>query len=97
MDSPKDSLAPSSVVAGHISFALGRNVMKKYATAAVLITFFVTPALALTSGTYYVGLDTTTHKCSVVTEMKAGMKMMGKYDSKEAAEKAMSSMKECKA
>jgi len=29
--------------------------------------------------------------------MKAGMKMMGKYDSKEAAEKAMSSMKECKA
>jgi len=25
------------------------------------------------------------------------MKMMGKYDSKEAAEKAMSSMKECKA
>jgi hypothetical protein len=71
--------------------------MKKYATAAVLITFFVTPALALTSGAYYVGLDTTTHKCSVVTEMKAGMKMMGKYDSKEAAEKAMSSMKECKA
>jgi hypothetical protein len=45
--------------------------MKKYATAAVLITFFVTPALALTSGTYYVGLDTTTHKCSVVTETKA--------------------------
>jgi len=71
--------------------------MKKYATAAVLISSFVTPALALTSGTYYVGLDTTTHKCSVVTEMKAGMKMMGKYDSKEAAEKAMSSMKECKA
>jgi len=25
------------------------------------------------------------------------MKMMGKYDSKEAAEKAMSTMKECKA
>ena len=71
--------------------------MKKYATAAVLITFFVTPALALTAGTYYVGLDTTTRKCSVVTEMKAGMKMMGKYDSKEAAETAMASMKECKA
>jgi hypothetical protein len=71
--------------------------MKKYATAAVLITFFVTPALALTSGTYYVGLDSAAHKCSVVTEMKAGMKMMGKYDSKEAAEKAMASMKECKA
>ena len=53
--------------------------------------------MALTSGTYYVGLDTTTHKCSLVTEMKSGMKMMGKYDSKEAAEKAMSIMKECKA
>jgi hypothetical protein len=71
--------------------------MTKHATAAVLITFLVTPALALTSGTYYVGLDSTTHKCLVVTEMKAGMKMMGKYDSKEAAEKAMSTMKECKA
>lgn len=33
---------------------------------------------------------------SVVTEMKAGMKMMGKYDSKEAAEEAMANMKECK-
>ena len=53
--------------------------------------------MALTSGTYYVGLDTTTHKCSLVTEMKSGMKIMGKYDSKEAAEKAMSIMKECKA
>jgi hypothetical protein len=60
--------------------------MTKHATAAVLITFLVTPALALTSGTYYVGLDSTTHKCLVVTEMKAGMKMMGKYDSKEAAD-----------
>jgi hypothetical protein len=28
---------------------------------------------------------------------ESSMKMMGKYDSKEAAEKAMSSMKECKA
>ena len=71
--------------------------MKKYATAAVLITFFVTPALALTSGTYYVGLDTTTHTCSVVTKMAPGMKMMGKYKSKEAAEKAMAGMKKCHA
>jgi hypothetical protein len=42
-----------------------------------------------------VGLDTTT-KCSVVTEMALGMKMMGEYDSKEAAEKAMADMAECK-
>jgi hypothetical protein len=71
--------------------------MKKYAIAAALIGLFVTPALALTAGTYYVGLDTTTHTCSVVTKMAAGMKMMGKYKSKEAAEKAMAGMKECKA
>jgi len=41
-------------------------------------------------------MDTTTHTCSVMTEMKAGMKMMGKYKSKEEAEKAMAGMKECK-
>ena len=45
---------------------------------------------------YFVGLDTTTHTCSVMTEMKAGMKMMGKYKSKDEAEKAMASMAECK-
>lgn len=71
--------------------------MKKHLMAIVLIGAFVTPALALTSGTYYVGLDTSSHTCSVVTEMKPGMKMMGKYDSKEAAETAMAGMKECKA
>jgi hypothetical protein len=71
--------------------------MKKHIIAAVVIGAFVTPALALTSGPYYVGLDTSSHTCSVVTDMKPGMKMMGKYDSKEAAEKAMAGMKECKA
>jgi hypothetical protein len=71
--------------------------MRKYIVAAVLIGAFVTPALALTAGTYYVGLDTTTHTCSVVTKMTAGMKMMGKYKSKEAAERAMHHMKTCKA
>ena len=58
---------------------------------------FATPALALTSGVYYVGLDMTTHTCSVVTKMSHGMKMMGKYKSKEAAEKAMAGMKKCHA
>jgi hypothetical protein len=74
--------------------------MRKYIVAAVLIgAFATTPALAVESGggKYFVGLDTTSHKCSVVTEMAAGMKMMGEYDSKEAAEKAMADMKECKA
>jgi hypothetical protein len=70
--------------------------MRKDIVAAVLIGVFVTPALALEASEYYVGLDTTTHTCSVVTKMTAGMKMMGKYKSKEAAEKAMAGMKECK-
>jgi hypothetical protein len=71
--------------------------MRKYIVAAVLIGAFITPAFALTTGTYYVGLDTTTHTCSVVTTMTTGMKMMGKYKSKEAAEKAMAGMKKCHA
>ena len=69
--------------------------MGKYIVTALVIAF-ATPALALESGVYYVGLDKTTHTCSVVTKMEAGMKMMGKYKTKEAAEKAMASMKECK-
>jgi hypothetical protein len=72
--------------------------MRKYIVVAVLIGAFVTPALAVESGGghYFVGLDTTSHKCSVVTEMASGMKMMGEYDSKEAAEAAMAQMAECK-
>ena len=70
--------------------------MRKYAVAAVLIGVFVTPALALVAGPYFVGLNTTTHTCSVVTKMEAGMKMMGKYKTTAAAEKAMAGMKECK-
>jgi hypothetical protein len=64
--------------------------MKKHIVAAVLIGVFATPALALTSGVYYVGLDMTTHTCSVVTHMTHGMKMMGKY-------KSMAGMKKCHA
>ena len=73
--------------------------MRKYLVAAALIAAFAAPALAVESGGghYFVGLDTSSHKCSVVTEMAAGMKMMGEYDSKEAAEKAMATMEECKA
>ena len=72
--------------------------MRKYLVAAFLIGAFATPTLAVETGGghYFVGLDTTSHTCSVVTEMAPGMKMMGEYDSKEAAEKAMAEMKECK-
>lgn len=74
--------------------------MRKYLVAAVLISALAAPALAQVEtggGKYFVGLDTTTKKCSVVTEMAPNMKMMGEYDSKEAAEKAMADMAECKA
>jgi hypothetical protein len=42
--------------------------MRKYAVAAVLIGVFVTPAFALVAGPYFVGLNTTTHTCSVVRQ-----------------------------
>ena len=72
--------------------------MRKYIVAAILIGAFATPALAVETGGghYFVGFDTTSHTCSVVTEMAPGMKMMGEYDSKDAAEKAMAGMEECK-
>ncbi|MGD9503217.1 MAG: hypothetical protein AB7V40_12110 [Methyloceanibacter sp.] len=72
--------------------------MKKYLIAAVLTGAFAMPALAVETGggKYFVGIDTTSNKCSVVTEMADGMKMMGEYDSQEAAEAAMAEMDECK-
>jgi hypothetical protein len=74
-----------------------KKFMRKYLIGAVLVGAFATPAFALTAGPYFVGLNTTTHTCSVVTKMEAGMKMMGKYKTKAAAEKAMAGMAECKA
>jgi hypothetical protein len=71
--------------------------MKRYLIASALVCAFSVPALALEEGPYFVGLNTTTHTCSVVTKMESGMKMMGKYKTKAAAEKAMAGMKECKA
>jgi nitrous oxide reductase accessory protein NosL len=74
--------------------------MRKYLVAAVLIGAFVAPAFAQTkmpgAGPYYVGLDTAAHTCSVVTEMKPGMKNMGQFKTQDEAEKAMADMKECK-
>ena len=72
------------------------RAMRKYIVTALVIAF-ATPALALESGVYYVGLDKTTHTCSVVTSLAPGMKMMGKFKSQAAAEKAMHGMKACKA
>jgi hypothetical protein len=72
--------------------------MKRYLVAAVVISAFAMPAWAQVEtggGKYYVGFDTNSKTCSVVTEMAEGMKMMGEYDSQEAAEAAMAEMKEC--
>ena len=71
--------------------------MRRLIVAVVLAGGFVTPTLALVAGPYFVGLNTTTHTCSVVTKMEPGMKMMGKYKTKAAAEKAMAGMKACHA
>ena len=71
--------------------------MTKYAVAAILVGLFATSALAQpVSGPWFVGLNTATGKCSVVTSMAEGMKMMGKYNTKAEAEAAMGGMKECK-
>jgi len=74
--------------------------MRKYLVAAVLIGAFTMPVLAQEvetgGGKYYVGFDTNSKSCSVVTEMAENMKMMGEYDSQEAAEAAMADMEECK-
>ena len=72
--------------------------MRTYVVAAILIGAFIAPAFAAMpgAGPYYVGLDTATNKCSVVTTMSPGMKKMGKYNTQARAERAMHGMKECK-
>ena len=72
--------------------------MGKYILAAVLIGAFIAPAFAAMpgAGPYFVGLDPTTHKCSVVTSMAPGMKNMGKFRTQARAERAMARMKKCK-
>jgi len=71
--------------------------MGKYLLAAVLIGSFVAPAFAQ-AGPWFVGLDSATGKCSVVSgTMPANMKSMGEFKTKDEADKAMAGMKECKA
>jgi hypothetical protein len=71
-------------------------MMKRLVIAAALLGAFITPVLALTEGSYFVGFNTRTHTCSVVRHMSAHMKMMGRYHSRAAAETAMHGMKECR-
>ena len=70
--------------------------MKKYLVAAALIVSFSAPVLALE--TNFIMFDNTTKKCVIMNAEPTDMtryKMMGKYDSADAANKAMASMKEC--
>jgi len=74
-----------------------KGVVSRYFATGLVITL-ATPALALSSSTYYVGLDRATHTCLVRTApLKPGMKLMGIYKSQVAALKAMRDMKECEA
>ena len=67
--------------------------MKKYLVAAVLITGFVTPALA---EQFYVAFDPASKKCSMMhTQPAAGMKVMGTFKTEAEAKKAMGGVKEC--
>ena len=70
--------------------------MKKYIVAAALIASFSVPALAVE--TNFIMFDNNAKKCvMMITEPTdtTRYKMMGKYDSADAAKKAMASMKEC--
>ena len=76
--------------------SLKENDMKKYLVAAALIVGFSTPVLAVE--TFYIMFDNTMKGCTIITTEpsdKARYKMMGKYNSKAEAEKAIASMKEC--
>ena len=72
--------------------------MKKYLVASVLVLSFAAPAFAVE--TFYIMFDNTMKGCTIMTTEptdKARYKMMGKYNSKAEAEKAMAAMKECAA
>ena len=74
-----------------------KGEVSRYFATGLVITL-ATPALALSSSTYYLGLDRATHTCLVRSApLKPGIKLMGIYNSRAAAEKAMRDRKECKA
>lgn len=70
----------------------------KYLLATAVIVAFTVPSLAAT--TYYIGQDTKSNKCSVVTKKPDGGKMMqvgpDSYKTKSEAEAALKDAPECK-
>jgi len=66
--------------------------MKKYLGAAVLVALFATPALA---EQFWVAFDG--KRCEMFSHKpKDSMNILGTYDSKHDAEKAMKKMDQCK-
>lgn len=72
--------------------------MKKYAIAALLVAGLATPALA---AQFYVAQNTSSHKCSIVSQKPDGKSLtqVGSdgYKTRAAAETAMKGMSQCKA
>lgn len=72
--------------------------MKKYAIAALLIAGLATPALA---AQFYVAQNTSSHKCSIVSQKPDGknLTLVGAegYKTRAAAEAAMKGSAQCKA
>lgn len=67
--------------------------MKKYLIAGLLVSAFVTPALA---EQFYVAFDPASKKCTMMHSQPASpMKSMGTYKTEAEAKAAMTKMKEC--
>ena len=70
--------------------------MQRHLIAAVLVLGFTGPVLAVE--TFYIVFDSTLKGCTIETTDPTDMaryKVMGKYNSKAEAEKAIVSMKKC--
>jgi len=71
-------------------------ILRRHLFAAVLVLSFTGPVLA--AETFYIVFDGTLKGCTIEktepTDM-ARYKVMGKYNSKAEAEKAIASMKKC--
>ena len=70
--------------------------MQKYLMAVVLVISFVAPVMA--AEVFYIIFDTTLSGCTIATTEpsdKTRYKILGKYNSKAEAEKAIGAMKQC--
>jgi hypothetical protein len=76
--------------------SLRRTNMQKFLIAALLLVSFVAAVFA--AETFYIVFDATLHGCTIASAEPSDTiqhKILGKYQSKAEAEKAIASMKEC--